>query len=131
MITKVTQISVLVSDVDEAKAYYVDVLGFALVNDLTFGKDWRYVTVAPTITNETVIELVKAETDDQRSLVGKQSGGQILLMFQTNDIEEDYTAMKKRGVRFSGKPQAVPGGKGVGFVDCYGNNFDLYQPNQT
>jgi len=129
MITKTIQISVLVRDVDEAKAYYVDVLGFFLVNDLTFGKDWRYVTVAPDETNETVIELVKAETEVQRSLVGKQSGGQVLLMFQTDDIEADYAAMKKRGVRFSGKPQAVPGGRGVGFVDCCGNNFDVFQPD--
>jgi predicted enzyme related to lactoylglutathione lyase len=131
MITKAVQISVLVSEVDEAKTYYVDVLGFSVVNDLTFGKDWRYVTVAPDVTNETVIELVKAESEAQRNLIGNQAGGQVLLMFQTDEIEADYAAMKKKGVRFSGEPQAVPGGRGVGFVDCYGNNFDLYQPDQA
>ena len=37
--------------------------------------------------------------------------------------------MKARGVIFQGEPQPVPGGKGVGFEDLYGNAFDLYQPD--
>lgn len=37
--------------------------------------------------------------------------------------------MKDKGVIFHGAPAKVPGGKGVGFEDLYGNQFDLYQPD--
>lgn len=37
--------------------------------------------------------------------------------------------MKEKTVIFRGIPTAVPGGKGVSFQDLYGNQFDLYQPD--
>lgn len=48
-------------------------------------------------------------------------------MFETDDIERDYKEMKQRGVVFHGEPAVVPGGRGVGFEDLYGNQFDLFQ----
>ncbi|PRD47573.1 VOC family protein [Sphingobacterium haloxyli] len=128
MITKATQITVLVRDVEEAKKFYAEKLGFSVCTDKMFSPDWRYLTVAPQQDNATVFELVKAETPEQQKLVGNQSGGQIFIMFQSNDIEGDYIAMKEEGVVFHGTPGMVPGGKGVGFEDLYGNQLDLYQP---
>ena len=129
MITNATQITVLVKNLEEAKKFYTENLGFTVCVDQMFASDWRYLTVAPQKDNATVLELVKAETPEQQKLVGNQSGGQILIMFQSNNIEGDYIMMKDKGVIFHGAPAKVPGGKGVGFEDLYGNQFDLYQPD--
>ncbi len=94
-----------------------------------FSPDWRYLTVAPQKDNATVFELVKAETPEQQKLVDNQSEGQVFVMFQSDDIERDYSTMKDNGVIFHGQPTAVSGGKGVGFKDLHGNQFDLYQPD--
>ncbi|MDR7131495.1 catechol 2,3-dioxygenase-like lactoylglutathione lyase family enzyme [Algoriphagus sp. 4150] len=129
MITKAIQITILVNDVDEAKNYYVDKLGFSVVNDMVFSSDWRYLTVAPQKDNATVFELLKAETPEQKKQVGHQAGGQVLVMFESDNIIDDYNRMKAKGVVFNGEPSEVPEGKGVGFKDLYGNQFDLYQPD--
>ncbi len=129
MITKAIQITILVKDLDEAKNFYAEKLGFSVCCDQAFSPDWRYLAVAPQNDNATVFELVKAETPEQEKLVGNQTGGQILVMFESDNIENDYMTMKEKGVIFSGEPATVPDGKGVGFKDLYGNLFDLYQPD--
>ncbi|RXZ84866.1 glyoxalase [Paenibacillaceae bacterium] len=127
MITKMIQTTVFVNELEEAKKFYTEKLGFCIHTELTFGPGWHYLTVAPHKDSETVIELLQANTAEQKALIGKQAADQVLLMFATNDIEGDYRALKARGVSFHGEPSAVPGGRGVGFEDLDGNQFDLYQ----
>lgn len=126
MITQAIQISIFVKDVEEAKAFYLDKLGFVVRMEMELGPGWRYLTVAPTQDSETMLELVKADTPEKEALIG--TAGQVLVMFASDDIEKDYREMKARGVPFQGEPKTVPGGKGVRFQDLYGNQFDLYQP---
>lgn len=127
MIVKAAQVTILVEDQEEAKQFYSEKLGFVFCSDMEFGPGSRYVAVAPSEGNETLFELVKADTPDQIALIGKQSADQVLIMFETDDIERDYKEMKERGVVFHGEPSVVPGGRGVGFEDLYGNQFDLFQ----
>lgn len=131
MIKRALQITILVNDLEEAKQFYTQKLDFEIHTEMEFSEDWKYLTVTPDKENETVIELCMAKNPEQKALIGKQGGGQVLLMFESDDIDKDYQEMKKRGIEFNGKPQAVPGGKGVGFKDLYGNQFDLYQPEVT
>jgi len=128
MIIKAAQLTILVKDQEEAKQFYTERLGFEVCSDMEFGQGSRYLTVAPREENETLFELVKADTPEQIALIGKQSAEQVLIMFETDDIERDYNEMKEGGVVFNGEPVPVPGGKGVGFEDLYGNQFDLFQP---
>ncbi len=130
MITQAAQVSILVKDLEEAKQFYTNKLGFTVRDEIEFSPGWKYLTVSPSSTNETRIELVKAETPEQEEMIGKQAADQVLIMFLSDDIEKDYREMKARGVVFHRKPQPVPGGKGVGFEDLYGNAFDLYQPDE-
>ena len=46
MITHVSLITVWVADQDEAKAFYVDKLGFVVGTDITMGDGYRWLTVA-------------------------------------------------------------------------------------
>ncbi|AWP26254.1 VOC family protein [Paenibacillus sp. Cedars] len=127
MITSAIQITIFVRDLDEAKAYYTEKLGFHVVAEEEFAPGWRYLTVAPQKHNELVLELTEADTPEREELIGKQAADQVLIMFASNDIDQDYQDLKARGVVFHGEPKPVPGGRGVGFEDLYGNQFDLYQ----
>ena len=129
MITQAAQISILVKDLEEANQYYTKKLGFIVRDEIEFSPGWKYLTVSPGSANETRLELVKADTPEQEEIIGRQAANQVLIMFLSDDIEKDYREMKARGVIFQGEPQPVPGGKGVGFEDLYGNAFDLYQPD--
>lgn len=126
---KAIQLSVLVHDMDKAKEFYVDKLGFVVKEDQIFTENWRYLTVAVDPSNETVIELVKAKTSKQNELVGKQAPDTALIMFETDDIERDVKQMKENGVVTYGKINTVPGGREVGFQDLYGNELDLFEPS--
>lgn len=85
---KAIQLSVLVHDMDKAKDFYVEKLGFVVKEDRKFTEDWRYLTVAIDASNETVIELTEAKTLKQKELVGKQAADTALIMFETDDIKK-------------------------------------------
>ena len=132
MITQALQITVYVEDVDEAKTFYTETLGFVVRSDEEFTEGWRYLTVAPSENSETVLELQQADTPEKTALIGKQAADHPLIMFASDDIEQDYQAMKAKGVVFpAGEPKSVPGGKGAPFDDLYGNKFDLYQQKKN
>ena len=131
MITQAAQVSILVKNLEEAKQFYTEKLGFIVRDELEFSPGWKYLTVSPDYANETRLELVKAETLEQEKMIGRQAANQVLIMFLSDDIEKDYRELKARGVIFHGEPQPVPGGKGVGFEDLYGNALDLYQPDSN
>lgn len=127
MIIKSRQVSIPVKDLDEAKAFYIEKLGFVVRADVEFSPDWRYLTVAPNQSSETVLELQKVNDPERQKRIG-ESLVRALVMFETDDIEKDYQTMKERGVSFMNEPREVPGGKGAAFVDLYGNKLDLYEP---
>lgn len=125
---KAIQLSVLVHDMDKAKKFYVEKLGFVVKEDRKFTEDWRYLTVAIDASNETVIELTEAKTLKQKELVGKQAVDTALIIFETDDIKKNFRQMKQNGVALHGKINIVPGGRGIGFQDLYGNELDLFEP---
>lgn len=128
MINKICQLSIFVRNQEEAKVFYTENLGFEVCTEEEFAPGWKYVTVAPHRNCETVIEFVIAENEEQEKLIGKQAAGQVLLMLISDDIEKDFLNLQARGVHFLGKPQKVPGGKGVAFEDLYGNQLDIFEP---
>ncbi|MUK87781.1 glyoxalase [Ornithinibacillus sp. L9] len=127
MIGSTCQIILFVNDKEEAKAFYTQKLGFIIRDEEEFSDNWNYLTVAPQTNSEVVIELVEAETDEEKQLVGRQAAKQVFLMFKVDDIHQTYQKLKAKGVNFYGEPKEVPGGKGVCFEDLYGNKLDLFE----
>ncbi|SHF11131.1 Catechol 2,3-dioxygenase [Fodinibius roseus] len=130
MITNVIQVTIFVKDQEEAKKFYTEKLGFVVRNEMDFGEDWKYLTVAPNESNETVLELAQADSTEKQALIGNQAGDLPVVMFKSDDIEKGYEELHERDVQFEGQPKEVPGGKGVRFQDLDGNLFDLYEPQQ-
>ena len=124
------QLALVVRDYDEAIHFYVDVLGFALIEDTVIpaqGKRW--VTVAPRGSTGSRLLLARAADDVQASRIGNQTGGRVFLFLHTDDFWRDFHTYKSRGVIFVREPKAESYGTVAVFRDLYGNLWDLLQPN--
>ena len=122
------QIALVVRDYDEAIHFYVDVLGFALIEDTAIpaqGKRW--VVVAPR--GSTGLLLARAADDEQASRIGNQTGGRVFLFLHTDDFWRDFHAYKASGVIFIREPKVESYGTVAVFKDLYGNLWDLLQPD--
>jgi len=121
--------AVVVRDYDEAIAFYVDTLGFELIED-TYQpeQDKRWVVVAPPGATESRILLARAVGDEQASRIGNQTGGRVFLFLYTDDFRRDYEAYTARGVRFVREPKTEAYGTVAVFEDLYGNRWDLVEP---
>ena len=122
-------VSIVVHDYDEAIAFYVDKLGFTLVED-TYqpAQDKRWVIVSPPGATESRLLLARAASEHQRSRVGDQTGGRVFMFLHTDDFWRDYNAYKARGVVFVREPSTEAFGTVAVFQDLHGNLWDLVQP---
>src|SRR4051812_32996593 len=114
------QMALIVGDYDEAIAFYVDVLGFELVEDSAAttndGRAKRWVVVRPPGAR-TGLLLARADGDEQAAAVGRQFAGRVGLFLRVDDFDAAYERMRAAGVEFAGEPRDEPYGRVVVFVD--------------
>jgi catechol 2,3-dioxygenase-like lactoylglutathione lyase family enzyme len=121
-------ISVVVRDYDEAIAFYVDILGFRLLEDTAQpAQNKRWVIVAPQGEGRCGILLAQASNAAQVAAVGNQTGGRVFLFLYTDNFWRDFNAYQKRGVVFVRGPSEEDYGTVAVFKDLYGNLWDLVQ----
>jgi catechol 2,3-dioxygenase-like lactoylglutathione lyase family enzyme len=123
--------AVVVADYDPAIAFFVDGLGFELVEDspalTTDGRPKRWVVVRPPGA-ETGILLARADGDDQAAVVGRQVAGRVGFFLQVDDFDASYDRMRARDVEFVSAPRTEPYGSVAVFLDIAGNRWDLIGP---
>jgi catechol 2,3-dioxygenase-like lactoylglutathione lyase family enzyme len=126
----IVHIALVVRDYDEAIDFYVNTLGFELLDD-TYqpeqGKRW--VVVAPPGDSGTTILLARASRPEQEAFVGNQAGGRVFLFLNTDDFWRDFERLKTKGVRIVREPKQQDYGMVAVFADLYGNLWDLLQLN--
>jgi catechol 2,3-dioxygenase-like lactoylglutathione lyase family enzyme len=128
MTQHLANIALVVADYDEAIAWYTQVLGFTLLQDIDMGDGKRWVRVAPPGSNGgTALLLAQANTEAQRTRIGDPVGGRVGFFLHTDDFARDHAAMSERGVRFAEEPRHEPYGTVAVFVDLYGNRWDLVE----
>ena len=120
--------SLLVRDYDEALAFYVDRLGFDLVEDTPQDGGKRWVVVGPSDGAGTRLLLAKAVGERQLAAVGNQGGGRVFLFLETDDAVRDHAVLTRTGVSFRENPRTEPYGIVAVFEDLYGNPWDLIEP---
>ena len=121
--------AIVVADYDDAIAFYTDVLGFELIEDIPQPEqNKRWVVVAPPGSQESRLLLARAVGDEQSSRVGNQTGGRVFLFLYTDNFERDYRNYRNRGVTFVREPKTEDYGTVAVFEDLYGNLWDLIQP---
>lgn len=131
MIEKVTHVSLLVPDQQEAKIYYTETLGFVLKADDPFPGDPsnRWITVAPP--GQTDIEVILQPPDwgtggdkaRRETLIGKYPG----FVLTSSDCRKDYEDLSAKGVIFISPPEELPWGISALFADKYGYVHNLLE----
>ncbi len=123
--------AIIVDDYDAAIRFYVDVLGFELVEDspslTNDGRAKRWVVVRPPGA-ETALLLAQADGERQQRAVGDQFAGRVGLFLRVDDFDVAYERMRAAGVEFVSEPRDEPYGRVVVFVDVSGNRWDLLGP---
>lgn len=122
------QIAIVVREYDEAIGFYVDTLGFELIEDtLLAAQNKRWVVVAPPGPTSARLLLARAVGHEQMSRIGNQTGGRVFLFLYTDDLRRDFRVYKEKGVVFIREPQEETYGTVAVFKDLYGNLWDLIQ----
>ena len=128
MTQSIGQIAIVVRDYDEALAFYVDLLGFELIEDTRIQEqDKRWVVVAPPGSSSARLLLARAVGPEQSSRIGNQTGGRVFLFLYTDDFWRDFRSYKARGIVFVREPREERYGTVAVFRDLYGNLWDLLQ----
>ena len=122
-------VAVVVREYDEAIRFWVDKVGFTLIEDTPIPEQRkRWVLVGPAGNQGPALLLARASTRDQESRIGNQTGGRVFLFVHTDDFWRDYSGMRERGVEFVRGPEEHDYGTVAVFRDLYGNLIDLLQP---
>ena len=127
----IEQVALIVDDYDEAIRFYVDVLGFELVEDspatTNDGRAKRWVVVRPPGAG-TGLLLARADGERQARAVGDQFAGRVGLFLRVDDFDAVHERLRAAGVAFAGAPRDEPYGRVVVFADVAGNRWDLLGP---
>src|SRR5215212_10508318 len=115
---KLELIAVPVSDVDRAKAFYVDQVGFNADHDHTVSEDLRFVQLTPP-GSACSIAIGKGVVDGEP---GSVMGLQVVVA----DIEEAKDDLNGRGVDV-GEVQNFPWGRFLFFSDPDGNRWAVQE----
>jgi catechol 2,3-dioxygenase-like lactoylglutathione lyase family enzyme len=122
----ISAVALVVPDYDAGIAFYVDTLGFDLIEDTQQSPTKRWVLVAPKGA-QTRILLAKADGPVQDQAIGNQTGGRVGFFLHTDDFEADFARMSAAGVLFEEEPRHEPYGSVAVFRDPFGNRWDLLQ----
>ena len=123
--------ALVVRDYDEAIGFYVNTLGFELVEDTDLPEERkRWVVVAPPGSKTSGLLLARASTEEQATRIGNQTGGRVFLFLHTDDFWRDYRRLLAKGITFVRDPSEAAHGTAAVFRDLYGNLWDLVEPRQ-
>ncbi len=127
---QLAHITILVNDYDTAIAFYTKQLHFDLVEDTQLSESKRWVLVRPKGTGTCSIVLAEATNEEQVKSIGNQTGGRVFLFLYTDDITRDYQNLLQHQITIVEEPSVKAHGTVLVFADCYGNKWDLIEPNR-
>jgi catechol 2,3-dioxygenase-like lactoylglutathione lyase family enzyme len=124
-------VAVVVHEYDPAIRFFVDVLGFELVEDspsmTNDGRAKRWVVVRPPGA-QTGLLLARADGEHQAAVVGNQHAGRVGFFLHVDDFAAQYARMIAAGVEFVRPPRTESYGQFAVFLDIAGNRWDLVGP---
>jgi catechol 2,3-dioxygenase-like lactoylglutathione lyase family enzyme len=123
---RIAAVTLVVPDYDAAIRFFVDALGFELLEDTPLGAGKRWVRVAPAGGGAALL-IAKAVGAAQTAAIGNQTGGRVAFFLETDDFERDCEGFRARGVKFLEEPRHESYGIVAVFVDPFGNKWDLIE----
>ena len=135
MITNVSLVSVWVTDLDDALAFYTDVLGFEARDDIMLGEDFRWVTVGHPSQPELQLHLTtpsKPLSDDLIAAMTRAQAERGLpgVGLHVDDCRKTYQELSAKGVEFIQEPQDRPYGVEALMRDNSGNWIVLVEAKE-
>jgi len=126
MITNVSLATVWVADQDEAKAFYIDTLGFREDADVTMGDGYRWLTVAHPDHPELKLTLARPgpPLDDEDAAAVRrmmEKGSLHGVGLATDDCRATHRELAAKGVEFIQEPADRPYGVEAVARDNSGN----------
>jgi catechol 2,3-dioxygenase-like lactoylglutathione lyase family enzyme len=133
MITNINLVTVYCLDQDQARDFYVDVLGFEARTDITMAEGFRWVTVShPAQPNLEVTLMTPGPPLDpdaaefiRRQLEKGSMGG---LGLAVDDCRKTFEELSAKGVTFLQEPSDRPYGVEAVMRDTTGNWLVLVEP---
>ena len=99
-------VALVVREYDEAIDFYVNTLGFELLEDTAMeAQSKRWVLLAPPGSSGARLLLARAVGEEQSSRVGNQTGGRVFLFLHTDDIRRAIDFIVRQ--RFLSRANAV------------------------
>lgn len=123
-VSRVTHVTVLVADADEALDWYTRNLGFEKRVDESF-EDGRWLTVAPTGQSGLEIVLMEPNAGDE----GRVGEGTMWVL-ETDDCRALCEQLRERGVDIVSEPEDMAWGVSAIIEDLYGNPFNLVESRE-
>ena len=121
----------VVPEYDPAIAFFVDVMGFELIEDspslTNDGRPKRWVVVRPPGA-VTGLLLARADGPEQAAAIGNQAAGRVGFFLHVEDFAAAHARMTAAGVEFLTVPRTEPYGRVAVFHDIAGNKWDLIGP---
>lgn len=119
---RLSTITVYVRDQDRSLKFYLDQLGFDLIQNTRSPGGDRWLTVAPPDGTAMLALVAPAHDSAEYKLIGRPTE----VVFLTENVPAKFDEWRRRGVRFRHSPEALPGGTMcVRFEDVDGNLFTL------
>jgi len=133
MITNISLVTVYCLDQDATRDFYVDILGFEAVTDVTMGEGFRWVTIRHPNQPELEVTLMLPGPpldDDGAAFVRRQleKGGMGGLGLRVDDCRKAYAELTEKGVTFLQEPSDRPYGVEAVMRDNTGNWLVLVEP---
>ena len=119
---KLELIAVPVSDVDRAKAFYVEQVGFHPDHDLTLGEDVRFVQLTPPGSACSIAF--------GRGITDVEPGHAPRITLVVGDIDAARAELAERGVDITEVQDMPWGARHAHFADLDGNPWDLQEPSR-
>ncbi|HLX90645.1 MAG TPA: VOC family protein [Puia sp.] len=137
MVTKMSHVSLFVSDQEKAYDFYVTKLGFGVHTDVRMDNGMRWLTLNPPEQPDLEVVLLaadgpmyqdKAVTDALKVLLEKGALGAGVM--HTPDCWATYEELKAKGVVFKCEPKEQFYGIEAIITDGVGNWFSMTQPKE-
>jgi predicted enzyme related to lactoylglutathione lyase len=129
MITKLSLVTILVRDQEEALRWFTDVLGLKKLQDAPYGKGARWLVVTPQDQSDFGIVLQQPQPEEhgveRARMKMEQIGKGTTWVFRADNLDESYQILTERGVKFLSPPAKLPWGRQAIFEDLYGNQYAL------
>ena len=122
MIFRLELVTVPVSDIDRAKRFYVDRVGFSVEQDHQLDETHRFVELMPPGSRCSIALTAGYVDSEPGSLKG--------LQVNVDDADAAHSFLRDRGVEVS-EIQAFPWGRFCFFSDPDGNAWSVHEPSQA